>query len=93
MLEYYDKAWNPVFGCRGGFDGGAHCHAVGQMMKRSFSDEFHDVYVNRKQLNRRFGKDERQLICVCIQSDLFQDDVNDGILDRVMRICKESQGR
>lgn len=91
MLKYYDRAWNPVFGCRGCFDGCDRCYAVGQMMKRGFSDDFRDVCVNRKQLNRKFEKDERQLICVCTQSDLFQDDVNDALRDRVMRICNENR--
>ena len=93
MLKYYDKGWNPVFGCHGGFDGGTHCYAAEQMMEKGLSDELRDVYVSRKQINRRFGKDKQQLICVCIQSNLFQADANACLLDQVMQICNKNGER
>ena len=91
MMKYYDRAWNPVFGCQGGFAGCEHCYAKGQMLKRGFCDDFTRVDVNRKQLERKFDKGTRELICICTQSDLFQPDVRRELVDRVLRICDDNR--
>lgn len=91
MIKYYDRAWNPVFGCQGGFAGCERCYAREQMMKRGFCDDFCKVDVNRKQLERKFDKSARELICICTQSDLFQDGVRRELVDRVLRICDDNR--
>ena len=90
MLKYYDRAWNPVFGCHGGFAGCDKCYAREQMLKRGFCDDFGKVEINRKQLERKFDKSVRELICICTQSDLFQDGARQELADRVLRICDDN---
>ena len=90
MMKYYDRAWNPIFGCQGGFAGCDKCYARGQMLKRGFCEDFKQVELNRKQLERKFDKSDRELICICSQSDLFQDWTRPELADRILRICDDN---
>ena len=85
MLKYYDRGWNPLFGCCGQFAGCDHCYAAEQMLKRGFSTNFREVCINRKQLHRDFV--EGEVIGICTQSDLFQDGLQDGFIDGIIRKC------
>lgn len=72
MAKYYDRCWNPIFGCTGNFKGCDKCYAKSLMERRNRKwDDFRCVKINKKQLYKRFD-DTPQLISVCTQSDLFQ---------------------
>lgn len=72
MAKYYDRCWNPLFGCTGNFKGCDKCYAKSLMERRNREwDDFGSVKINKKQLYRRFDNTP-QLISVCTQSDLFQ---------------------
>ena len=93
MAKYYDRCWNPIFGCSGCFDGCDKCYAK-SLMKRRGRDwcDFGRMTVNKKQLYKQFD-DVPKLIAVCTQSDLFQGDegANQGIVDSVLFKCNASR--
>lgn len=92
MAKYYDKGWNPILGCKGGFDGCELCFAKELMRKRSMdkSFQFNEVKINRNQFHKPFDK-KSQLIAVCTQSDLFQNDIKDKFIDGIMRKCNNAK--
>ena len=96
MAKYYDRCWNPVFGCTGCFAGCDKCYAKSLMERRNRdSSNFTKVQVNRKQLYKSFDE-KPQLIAVCTQSDMFQDDFTHGGgdqwgLDAVMSKCNANR--
>lgn len=88
-MKYYDRCWNPLFGCRGDFAGCDKCYAKTLMERRGrIWTDFHKVQPNRKQLYRKF-EDTPQLIAVCTQSDLFQGEngADRWIVDTVLSKC------
>lgn len=87
MAKYYDRCWNPIFGCNGNFTGCANCYAK-SLLKRRTNDnyDFTKVKLNESQYKKKFDK-EPKLIAVCTQSDLFQDNVKENIINGVLRKC------
>ena len=88
-MKYYDRCWNPIFGCSGCFKGCDKCYAKSLMERRGRDwSDFHDMRLNKKQLYKKFDENP-QLIAVCTQSDLFQGDngVNQWIVDTVLSKC------
>ena len=90
MAKYYDRGWNPIWGCKGEFDGCDVCFAKELMNKRNTDKTFTDIKINRNQFYKTFDKTS-QLIAVCTQSDLFQDDIKDKFIDSVMRKCNNAK--
>jgi len=92
MAKYYDRAWNPIFGCQGKFVGCENCFAKELMLKRSKDKniKFEDVKINRNQFHKKFD-DKSQLIAVCTQSDLFQDAIKDKFIDGIFRKCNNAK--
>lgn len=92
MAKYYDRGWNPILGCKGCFDGCELCFAKELMQKRNLdkSFKFDEVKINRNQLHKVFDK-KPQLIAVCTQSDLFQDDIQEKFIDGIMRKCNNAK--
>ena len=87
MAKYYDRCWNPVFGCSGRFAGCDQCYAQALMARRGEHD-FRHVCINKRQLFKSFDK-TGQLIAVCTQSDLFQGagEANQWLVDTVLAKC------
>ena len=88
-MKYYDRAWNPIYGCKGNFAGCEHCYAKTMAKKRGYKNPFDFVGLNLKQYSRRFGN-EHEIVSVCTQSDLFQDTVienSENILNGIIRKC------
>lgn len=94
MAKYYDRCWNPLFGCTGAFKGCDKCFAKSLMERRNREwDNFGSVKINKKQLYRRFD-DTPQLISVCTQSDLFQGTsgkADQWIVDVVLMKCNANR--
>ena len=93
MAKYYDRCWNPLFGCSGNFAGCDKCYAKSLMERRGRQwNDFHDVKTNKKQLYKTFDPDA-QLIAVCTQSDLFQGEggANQWIVDTVLSKCNANR--
>ena len=89
MAKYYDRCWNPIFGCKGAFTGCDRCYAKALLKKRTGGGyNFSDVSINKTQYKKTFEKTP-QLISVCTQSDLFQDDISDEIISGVLRKCNK----
>jgi protein gp37 len=89
MAKYYDRCWNPIFGCKGNFIGCNNCYAKSLLQRREKDNyEFTDVSINKKQYKKIFDTTP-QLISVCTQSDLFQDDIADNIISGVIRKCNK----
>lgn len=89
MAKYYDRCWNPIFGCCGDFKGCGNCYAKSLMKRRGRQwNDFGEMNVNRKQLYRKFDETP-QLIAVCTQSDLFQTKKADHewVVDAVLAKC------
>ncbi len=89
MAKYYDRCWNPVFGCSGCFAGCDKCYAKSLMQRRGREwNDFAEMRLNKKQLYKRFD-DNPQLIAVCTQSDLFQGEggASKWIVDTVLSKC------
>jgi protein gp37 len=90
MAKYYDRCWNPIFGCTGNFAGCDNCFAKSLMQRRNNNwIDFNNVKINRNQFYKTFDK-ESKLIAVCTQSDLFQDKVSFTIIDGVLRKCNNA---
>ena len=87
MAKYYDRCWNPVYGCDGAFAGCDKCYAksLSERRGRVLSE---GMSVNRKQMMKRFDATP-QLMAVCTQSDLFQGacGANTAVVDRVLSKC------
>lgn len=89
MAKYYDRCWNPIFGCNGSFKGCDHCFAKSLMERRGRDwTDFSCMRINKKQLYRRFDA-KSQLVAVCTQSDLFQGEngANQWLVDAVLKKC------
>lgn len=86
-MKYYDRGWNPIFGCKGAFLGCDKCFSKTLMQKRNeIQRDFTEVKINKKQYEKRFDN-AGELIAVCTQSDLFQDDIDTKIIDGILRKC------
>ena len=92
MKKYYDKAWNPVIGCQGKFDGCENCFAKSLMKKRTGKDDFQKVRINYKQIKNIFDKRDK-IIIVCNQSDLFQKEVYFSTIDGILRKCNKYKNK
>jgi len=96
MAKYYDRCWNPIFGCCGDFRGCDKCYAKSLMERRGRAwNDFSELKVNKKQLYRKFDETP-QTIAVCTQSDLFQDRRNgtgadQWIVDAVLAKCNSNR--
>ena len=91
MAKYYDRCWNPLFGCTGCFRGCDKCYAKSLMERRGRTwTNFNEVKVNKKQLYKQFD-DNPQLIAVCTQSDLFQNVDRKWIVDAVLSKCNSNR--
>lgn len=91
MAKYYDRCWNPIFGCNGNFKGCDNCFAKSLMQRRNNNwIDFNDVKINRNQYYKVFDK-QSQLIAVCTQSDLFQDAVSFNLIDGILRKCNNAK--
>lgn len=92
MAKYYDRGWNPILGCNGKFDGCEYCFAKELMNKRNKDKNinFENVKINSNQFHKIFDT-KPQLIAVCTQSDLFQDDIKDKFIDSVLRKCHNAK--
>ena len=96
MAKYYDRCWNPIFGCCGDFKGCDKCYAKSLMERRGRAwNNFSEFKVNKKQLYRDFDS-KPQTIAVCTQSDLFQDrrngtGVDQWIVDAVLTKCNANK--
>ena len=92
MAKYYDRCWNPIFGCSGSFRGCDKCYAKSLMERRGREwNSFGEMKLNKKQMFRKFDSTP-QVIAVCTQSDLFQDrkgstGVETWIVDAVLSKC------
>jgi len=85
-MKYWDRAWNPVQGCKKVSEGCDNCYAESLLKKKGICTDFCNVRINNQQLSKPFDR-EPELIFVCSQSDLFQNEVADVIIDGVLRKC------
>lgn len=85
-MKYWDRAWNPVYGCKKCSIGCDKCYSEVLAYKRGLCEDFSVVEVNHKQLNKSFDI-EPELIAVCFQSDLFQEEISDSVIDGIIRKC------
>lgn len=92
MTKYYDRAWNPIIGCQGKFDGCENCYARTLMKKRTGKTDFHKVKLNYKQIKNRFSNEDN-IIAVCTQSDLFQNEVYFSTIDGILRKCNKYKNK
>lgn len=85
-MKYWDRAWNPVQGCKKCSEGCDNCYSETLLKKKGINAEFSEVRINTSQLKKSFDC-ENELIFVCSQSDLFQKEVSDYTIDGVLRKC------
>jgi protein gp37 len=90
MAKYYDRCYNPILGCNGNFRGCNNCYAKKLLQKRNSQYDFNKVKLNKSQYLKSFDK-KPQLIAVCTQSDLFQYEVSNKVIDGVLRKCNNAK--
>ena len=93
MAKYYDRCWNPIYGCSGDFEGCDRCFAKSLAERRGRGCEgFGEMKINRRQLFRQFDRDSK-LVAVCTQSDLFQGEggCDTWLVDTVLKKCNANR--
>jgi len=84
-IEWTDKSWNPVTGCKHGCE---YCYAkaISHRFKKSWEPMFYESRIRQPLKENRSKK-----IFVCSMADLFGNWVPTGWIERVLHICKLSK--
>ncbi|MFQ5729314.1 MAG: DUF5131 family protein [Waddliaceae bacterium] len=87
-IEWCDKVWNPVTGCRKVSRGCENCYAE-SIANRFWGDrKFTDVIIHSNRFNQPLSWKKPSRIFVNSMSDLFHDDVSDEIIFSIFKIMK-----
>lgn len=86
-MKYWDRAWNPINGCRECSEGCLNCTAKKQAeYKLKFKEEydFHNIHILDNILKKPFSK-EKEVVMICSQSDLFLPEIKNKMIDAILR--------
>lgn len=92
-IEWATKSWNPVTGCTPISEGCKNCYAA-RMAKRLAgrygypADDPFRVTFHPDRLNEPFHWRKPQKVLVCSMGDLFHENVNDNMINRVFNIME-----
>lgn len=95
-IEWTDATWNPITGCSKYSDGCFNCYAeimakrLQAMGQNKYSHGF-DIIFHEDVLNEPLKWKKSKKIFVCSMSDLFHEDLEFSVIDRVFSVMQKAE--